>query len=238
MVPVALTVGTFAATWWYVVIYNAPAAQSAVYLRAQARSRRSTASDAVRPHRRRSAAGTRSGGRKAPRTWSGRVRGAAHGTAAGADAPPEEMGSWRSRTVQSAAGKVPAHFYQWFWGLAAFSVLLAHHLLPAHGRRAVRDSQGAVRLGGAARSPHVRGARGDPVRHLHRNRVRGNRRARRDVPRGHDEVPAPGLVVESHRGDHRHRARVVRRRRLRVAARIGFSRRHVLGNRRAGGLKS
>ena len=28
MVPLALTVGTFAATWWYVVIYNAPTAQT------------------------------------------------------------------------------------------------------------------------------------------------------------------------------------------------------------------
>ena len=28
MVPLALTVGTFGATWWYVVIYNAPAAQT------------------------------------------------------------------------------------------------------------------------------------------------------------------------------------------------------------------
>ena len=29
MVPVALTVGTFGATWWYVVIYNAPAVTTA-----------------------------------------------------------------------------------------------------------------------------------------------------------------------------------------------------------------
>ena len=28
LVPVALTVGTYGATWWYVVIYNAPAAQT------------------------------------------------------------------------------------------------------------------------------------------------------------------------------------------------------------------
>ena len=28
MVPLALTAGTFAATWWYVVIYNAPTAQT------------------------------------------------------------------------------------------------------------------------------------------------------------------------------------------------------------------
>ena len=41
-----------------------------------------------------------------------------------ADAPPEEMTSLGESTAQSVAGKVPAHFYQWFWGLAAVSALL------------------------------------------------------------------------------------------------------------------
>src|SRR5262249_56162439 len=39
------------------------------------------------------------------------------------DAPPEEMGSVTEPGV-AGVGKVPAHFFEWFWGLAAFSVLL------------------------------------------------------------------------------------------------------------------
>ena len=42
----------------------------------------------------------------------------------GADAPPEEMTTLGESTAQSTAGKVPAHFYQWFWGLAALSALI------------------------------------------------------------------------------------------------------------------
>src|SRR5207249_3170707 len=45
---------------------------------------------------------------------------------------------------------------------------LAVLLLLAHGRRAARDLEGALRLGGSARRAHGRGPRGDPVRHLHR----------------------------------------------------------------------
>src|SRR6185295_5132105 len=41
-------------------------------------------------------------------------------TAAG----PEEMTSLRDTTTASEAGKVPAHFYAWFWGLAAAAALL------------------------------------------------------------------------------------------------------------------
>ena len=41
-----------------------------------------------------------------------------------ADAPPEEMSTLGESTPQSKAGKVPAQFYPWFWGLAAFSALL------------------------------------------------------------------------------------------------------------------
>ena len=40
-----------------------------------------------------------------------------------ADAPPEEISSVTEPGV-AGAGKVPAHFFEWFWGLAAFSVLV------------------------------------------------------------------------------------------------------------------
>src|SRR5262249_22212809 len=41
-----------------------------------------------------------------------------------ADAPPEEMTSIGESTAESTAGKIPAHFFEWFWGLAAASALL------------------------------------------------------------------------------------------------------------------
>jgi TRAP-type mannitol/chloroaromatic compound transport system permease large subunit len=41
-----------------------------------------------------------------------------------ADAPPQEMISLTESAPAAAVSKVPAHFYPWFWGLAAFSALL------------------------------------------------------------------------------------------------------------------
>jgi TRAP-type mannitol/chloroaromatic compound transport system permease large subunit len=40
------------------------------------------------------------------------------------DAPPQEMTSLVEPARESSAGKIPAHFYQWFWGLALFSAAL------------------------------------------------------------------------------------------------------------------
>ena len=120
MVPVALTVGTYGATWWYVVIHNAPAAQTASVaapLAAPAAPTKAatappvaavTAPAAEKPQEL-GEAETEVQGTEAPRT---------------ADAPPEEMTSLGESTAQSAAGKVPEHFYQWFWGLATVSALL------------------------------------------------------------------------------------------------------------------
>src|SRR2546425_10027021 len=40
------------------------------------------------------------------------------------EGPLEEMTSLRDPTAVSGAGKIPEHFYAWFWGLAASSALL------------------------------------------------------------------------------------------------------------------
>ena len=86
----------------------------------------------------------------------------------------------------------------------------ARPLSLAHGRRTVRDLEGAFGIGGAPRCAHIRGARSDPVRHLHRNRVGGYGRPRRDVSGGDDEIPARGPMVESRGRDCRRRARLGR----------------------------
>jgi TRAP-type mannitol/chloroaromatic compound transport system permease large subunit len=125
MVPLALTVGTFAATWWYVVVYNAPAAQAVTEPKAAG----VTAPQAVMetPQELSPAAPPDASGSAEQQPQE---LGQAETTIAepetmprAADAPPEEMGSVSESGV-AGVGKVPAHFYPWFWGMAAFFALV------------------------------------------------------------------------------------------------------------------
>ena len=136
VVPLALTVGTFGAAWWYVVVYNAPAATATAP---------TTPALAAPVSPGPGSAGT---GAKAPSTaGSGAARAGAAASAArttveapqelGAaetdlaagepaavtDEAPEEVGSVPTPTAVGES-RVPAHFYQWFWGLAALSTVL------------------------------------------------------------------------------------------------------------------
>jgi TRAP-type mannitol/chloroaromatic compound transport system permease large subunit len=114
MVPLALTVGTFGATWWYVVIYNAPtAATAAAALPAPAR-----VAAAPQP-----AAPTTSEPDKLQELGEAETEVRSNEPGQAADAPPEEMGSVTASDV-AGASKVPAHFYPWFWGLALFAALM------------------------------------------------------------------------------------------------------------------
>jgi TRAP-type mannitol/chloroaromatic compound transport system permease large subunit len=111
-VPLALTIGTFGAAWWYVTIYNAPtAAPGAASLPAQIAPTPQTATPAAAEDK--------------PQEL-GQAESEVQGTEAprGAEAPPEEMTTLGESTTRSTAGKVPEHFYQWFWGLAALSALI------------------------------------------------------------------------------------------------------------------
>jgi TRAP-type mannitol/chloroaromatic compound transport system permease large subunit len=114
MVPLALTVGTFATTWWYVVIYNAPTAQTVNAPAAKVATLPTPAPPAA----------------QAPAEQKPQELGEAESELKsdepqrGADAPPEEMSAFGESTAESTAGKVPAHFFDWFWGLAAVSALL------------------------------------------------------------------------------------------------------------------
>ena len=125
MVPLALTVGTFAATWWYVVVYNAPAAQAVTEPKAAG----VTAPQAVMetPQELSPAAPPDASGSAEQQPQE---LGQAETTIAepettprAADAPPEEMGSVGESGV-AGVGKVPAHFYPWFWGMAGFFALV------------------------------------------------------------------------------------------------------------------
>jgi TRAP-type mannitol/chloroaromatic compound transport system permease large subunit len=113
-VPIAMTVATFGATWWYVVIYNAPEVAIAATV---APPRPATGAPAP----------------KAPEPAAGSEQPQELGTAGESEsqAPvekpgggPEEMTSVREAPTGPAESKVPAQFYTWFWGLAAGSGLL------------------------------------------------------------------------------------------------------------------
>jgi TRAP-type mannitol/chloroaromatic compound transport system permease large subunit len=114
-VPIIMTVGTFAATWWYVVIYNAP--EAAVTAAAPAK----TAAVATPPAA--SAPVTAAPADDKPQEVG--LAGEATDAQSGAnpDGPPQEVTSFGDRAT-SSSGKTPAHFYGWFWGLAAAAVLL------------------------------------------------------------------------------------------------------------------
>jgi TRAP-type mannitol/chloroaromatic compound transport system permease large subunit len=114
MVPVALTLGTLGATWWYVTIYNAPSA-SGVTVLAPPAAAVAPASPLAAPapaEEKPQELGEVESEVKAPETPPS------------ADAPPEEMTTLAEPAGQPTAGRIPAHFYQWFWGLAALSALI------------------------------------------------------------------------------------------------------------------
>jgi TRAP-type mannitol/chloroaromatic compound transport system permease large subunit len=123
-VPLLLTVGTFVATWWYVVIYNAPAAVTAA---APARVASPAAPPApTAPVATATAPATPVATEDKPQELGAAGESESEATdGAKKQEGPEEMTSLRDPTLVSEAGKIPAHFYAWFWGLAAaFGLLL------------------------------------------------------------------------------------------------------------------
>ena len=125
-VPVLLTVGTFGATWWYVVIYNAPEAATAAATPTPATVAGATAPtapvSAVKEEKPQELGGAEEDKPQELGT-AGDPAEAAKGTKS-TEGAPEEMGSLRDSTAASGAGKIPEHFYAWFWGLVALSGLL------------------------------------------------------------------------------------------------------------------
>jgi TRAP-type mannitol/chloroaromatic compound transport system permease large subunit len=136
-VPLLLTFGTFGLTWWYVVIYNAPAAATTVA------APKSAVPTATRPApspfgQRPQELGNAGAGEEKPQepgsAPSGEEKPQELGEAGSgtlpvetpqkAEGPPEEMTSLREPGAASAAGTIPEHFYAWFWGFAALSALL------------------------------------------------------------------------------------------------------------------
>jgi TRAP-type mannitol/chloroaromatic compound transport system permease large subunit len=147
MVPLVLAAGTFGAAWWYVVIYNAPAAVASAPLvgtsvsTARAPDRSAAPSDTPRP----AAAGAPSDRPQelgaaqedkpqelgAAQEEKPQELGSAESTPrpaeapAAPDSPPQEMGTPLSEPGSgSELGRVPEHFYAWFWACAVLSALI------------------------------------------------------------------------------------------------------------------
>jgi TRAP-type mannitol/chloroaromatic compound transport system permease large subunit len=107
-VPLLLTVGTLGATWWYVVIYNAPVA--------------AVASAGDMPQQLGGA--VELGHTQQALEELGTAAEATEEVPSETDAPPEEVSAPRASTGVAGAGAVPAQFYVWFWALSAVSALL------------------------------------------------------------------------------------------------------------------
>jgi TRAP-type mannitol/chloroaromatic compound transport system permease large subunit len=131
LVPLMLTVGTFSATWWYVVVHNAPEAATAV-------APAGTADRGARPvpaapaEEKPQPLGTvteekpqelGAAGEEKPQELGAAAESTPAPATEGKEGPPEEMTSLREATGPVEA-RVPTHFYQWFWGLAALAALL------------------------------------------------------------------------------------------------------------------
>ncbi|HSL50891.1 MAG TPA: TRAP transporter large permease subunit [Candidatus Deferrimicrobiaceae bacterium] len=133
IVPIALTVATFGATWWYVVVYNAPEVAVAATV-APARGAGTTTSKAPTPRATTAPAEKEEQpqelGAAAPAQPEeqpqelGAAGEAEAPTGPGSEGPPEEMTSLRQAPTGPEASRVPAHFYAWFWGLAALAGLV------------------------------------------------------------------------------------------------------------------
>jgi TRAP-type mannitol/chloroaromatic compound transport system permease large subunit len=117
-VPLALTVVTLGAAWWYVTIYNAPAVAATA---TGAPPRAATAPPAAAPP-----AQAPAPGEDKPEELGAVETTVTEpaGPARSADAPLEQMGSLTEPTAESAASRVPENFYLWFWGFAGLALTL------------------------------------------------------------------------------------------------------------------
>jgi TRAP-type mannitol/chloroaromatic compound transport system permease large subunit len=140
MVPALLTVATFGTAWWYVVVYNAPAAAaSAAPIRAGGAPPAPTGSPSRGEPGRPQELGR--AGEKPQELGAASEKPQELGTASeklqelgtapdkpeelgAASEKPQELGAATERAPASATGQIPRHFHAWFWGFAALAALL------------------------------------------------------------------------------------------------------------------
>jgi TRAP-type mannitol/chloroaromatic compound transport system permease large subunit len=124
-VPLVLTFGIFVGTWWYVVIHNGPEAATATPPASAVAMANASGTPAAPPEEEKPQ-GVGAETEEKPEELGGAETTEAEpaGTPQRADGPPEEMASLGDPTAATGVGQIPAHFYAWFWGLAALAGLL------------------------------------------------------------------------------------------------------------------
>jgi TRAP-type mannitol/chloroaromatic compound transport system permease large subunit len=111
MVPLFLTVGALGTAWWYVVIYNAPgAAMTPVEGGPQPLTLPPALMEQMEP--------------ETPQELGTGSEDAPGETPQSVDAPPQELGLPAELSGVPAAGRIPEHFYAWFWLTAALCTML------------------------------------------------------------------------------------------------------------------
>ena len=118
MVPALLAVAMFAAAWWYVVIHNAPAAASPPAAAAAAPAKQEKA---PQPGGLAEPPQAEQGG--PPQELGTAEREVAAESESG-EGPPREVGGLAEAGAQEGVGKVPEHFYEWFWALAILTLIV------------------------------------------------------------------------------------------------------------------
>src|SRR5215470_80247 len=118
-VPLLLTAGTFAGAWWYVVIYNAQPVTAVT--EASVSGAKSPTVAAAPPG---APAAAEPSGAEEPPQEVGAAGDAPETETANPQSGPQEVTSFRQEAAAGAIGQIPAHFYQWFWGSAAFCGVL------------------------------------------------------------------------------------------------------------------
>jgi TRAP-type mannitol/chloroaromatic compound transport system permease large subunit len=124
-----LTVGTFGTTWWYVVVYNAPTAETTAAAPATPATAPTVPSPATA-----TAPAARAPGAPGAQTSAAQpadeekpqevgLAGEATETesAPAQEGTPQEVTSLTEKAPSSAIGKVPENFHRWFWGFALVS---------------------------------------------------------------------------------------------------------------------
>jgi TRAP-type mannitol/chloroaromatic compound transport system permease large subunit len=126
MVPLALTAGSFGAAWWYVTIYNAPAQAVATSATQSAPTPLGAATEQTEKPEELGTAQEKPEELGVGETAQelGGAEPTSSGRTPAAEAPPQEMGLLGESASASAAGRIPEHFYAWFWGFAALAAAL------------------------------------------------------------------------------------------------------------------
>jgi TRAP-type mannitol/chloroaromatic compound transport system permease large subunit len=117
MVPAVLTLGTFATAWWYVAVYNAPGAPSALEKGAP---QPLTLPPAALEEQKK----PQEAPEEKPQELGAAETPVESYESQPGDGPPQEMDVPVERPAASSTGRTPEYFYPVFWTLAALSALL------------------------------------------------------------------------------------------------------------------